>query len=263
MKSNLYRPPTVDEANADAQSQPTQPPSLQYGQTIQNVPIIGTEASAYGFSGSTPIPMQGQIPQQMDVQSQSWILGNRDSTMYGTVDMSGTIPQPPLTTQPVSKPSHSRPRKGTNAPETRQPKQSKTLSQTTAQGTEKQHRGRPPMPTPPSTSASGATPGQNDPDVEKTRLRQRNREAASKCRVRKKQDIDKLQAEEAEAQAINKTLHGEVARLKEEVLTLKAMVLEHGACPCPYIQSYIQNAAVNVVQSSVARDGGESLLPGT
>ncbi|KAK2058437.1 hypothetical protein LY76DRAFT_57688 [Colletotrichum caudatum] len=94
----------------------------------------------------------------------------------------------------------------------------------------------------------GANNNNND---KKNRIRARNREAAYKCRQKKQKGIEELQTQEAIMENINKSLNGEAAQLRSEILMLKNMVLQHGGCGCAYIEEYISGAAQNLVQSGM------------
>ncbi|ROT35896.1 hypothetical protein SODALDRAFT_53602 [Sodiomyces alkalinus F11] len=99
-------------------------------------------------------------------------------------------------------------------------------------------------PAPPSSSSTSSTPSScAGRDDKKAHLRQRNREAARKCRVRKQRGIEDLQSNEAAVTAVHQALAAEATMLRSEVLMLKNMVLQHGGCGCPYIQAYIEGAA--------------------
>ena len=84
---------------------------------------------------------------------------------------------------------------------------------------------------------------EDEADDDKSRLRARNRKAAAKFRVRKKCDTEKLRETEEAARELNKVLNQEAAKLREECLKLKNMVLDHAGCGCPPIDDYIQSAA--------------------
>ncbi|KAL2752718.1 hypothetical protein ACRALDRAFT_1072579 [Sodiomyces alcalophilus JCM 7366] len=129
-------------------------------------------------------------------------------------------------------------------------------ARTSARKQKDSHPRRPPHP-PPSSSSSESSPSSPAPSVaassppgqddKKARLRQRNREAARKCRVRKQRGIEDLQSNEAAVTAVHQALAAEATMLRSEVLMLKNMVLQHGGCGCPYIQSYIEGAATRLL----------------
>lgn len=90
----------------------------------------------------------------------------------------------------------------------------------------------------------------------KTRLRQRNREAAQKCRRRKQRSIDELQNQEAAAGSLHDALATEAAQLRGEVVMLKSMILQHGACGCSFIEEYIQGQAASLAHAGAASSPG-------
>ncbi|KAK1974379.1 hypothetical protein LZ30DRAFT_740632 [Colletotrichum cereale] len=91
-------------------------------------------------------------------------------------------------------------------------------------------------------------------DSKRNKIRARNREAAYKCRQKKQKGIEKLQTQEAIIKDINKSLNTEAAMLRDEILILKHMVLQHGGCGCSFIEDYISGAAQNLVQSGTMTD---------
>ncbi|EEB05952.2 transcription factor atf31 [Schizosaccharomyces japonicus yFS275] len=62
-------------------------------------------------------------------------------------------------------------------------------------------------------------------------LRQRNREAAYKCRQRKKQWISELQAKVEYFNIENKSLLAQANMLREEIVNLKMLLVAHKDCP--------------------------------
>ncbi|KAM0321593.1 hypothetical protein ACHAQA_010019 [Verticillium albo-atrum] len=86
----------------------------------------------------------------------------------------------------------------------------------------------------------------------KASLRARNRAAAHKCRIRKQREMKDLEAQETNLGAMNESLKYQHAKLRDEVLMLKDVVLQHGGCGCSFIESYIQDVAVNVSQKPKA-----------
>ncbi|EGY20891.1 uncharacterized protein VDAG_02415 [Verticillium dahliae VdLs.17] len=105
---------------------------------------------------------------------------------------------------------------------------------------------------PPNFSVNLPPPPQTDNPAsgsdKKMRLRARNRVAAHKSRARKQHGIEDLQAQESNVGAVNKDLKHQYAKLRGEVLVLKDMVLQHGGCGCPFIESYIKDTAVSLSQ---------------
>ncbi|KAH7363218.1 hypothetical protein B0T11DRAFT_282275 [Plectosphaerella cucumerina] len=160
---------------------------------------------------------------------------------------------PPKTPLPPAKRGRGRPRKHDVAqlPKTIQTSlPSPSTSQASPQSFSENHRPRGPE-TPESQDQTQISPPADHPESPQTtysggkldRRRGRNREAAQKCRTRKQHSTQKLVTDVAAAEAINEALRKEATGLREETLLLKNMVLQHGKCDCPYIQTYIKNAA--------------------
>lgn len=78
------------------------------------------------------------------------------------------------------------------------------------------------------------------------RTRQKNREAASKCREKTKNNVDDLRARERELSCQKQVLTAIAGELKNEVLALKHEILLHGNCECEYIQKYLESAAKQI-----------------
>ncbi|KZL64130.1 bZIP transcription factor [Colletotrichum tofieldiae] len=91
-------------------------------------------------------------------------------------------------------------------------------------------------------------------DGKRNKIRARNRKAAYKCRQKRQKGIKKLQTQEAIIKDINKSLNAEAAMLRDEILMLKHMVLQHSGCRCSFIEDYISGAAQNIVQSGTMTD---------
>ncbi|OHW97684.1 basic region leucine zipper [Colletotrichum incanum] len=98
------------------------------------------------------------------------------------------------------------------------------------------------------TDASLAPPG---PDRKKT-YRVKNRAAAKRCREKTKQYEIDLANKEKQVTQERMYLDACVTALKNEVLTLKNQILQHGSCDCEMIQGYIARTASDV---SVAGHG--------
>jgi hypothetical protein len=74
-------------------------------------------------------------------------------------------------------------------------------------------------------------------------VQERNRIAANKLRLRKKEDLERLQSGEQAMEQRHRTLSRSVDDLKEEVLYLKMQLLQHTSCNCALIQHYINEEA--------------------
>ncbi|KAK7178311.1 bZIP transcription factor [Paraphaeosphaeria sporulosa] len=79
---------------------------------------------------------------------------------------------------------------------------------------------------------------------------EKNRVAAHKCRQRKKEDTNKLEARFHMHSDENKALKEEVAMLREEVIELKNEVLSHAECGFWAVDEYIARCAGNVLSVS-------------
>lgn len=58
-----------------------------------------------------------------------------------------------------------------------------------------------------------------------------NRRAASKCRQKKKEKIERMQRETVQFEQENNMLQGTVGELEQEIKELKAILLSHRECP--------------------------------
>ncbi|KAJ0365756.1 hypothetical protein COL26b_011939 [Colletotrichum chrysophilum] len=73
--------------------------------------------------------------------------------------------------------------------------------------------------------------------------RVKNRAAAKRCREKTKQYELDLAAKEQEVTQERIYLDAYVTALRNEVLSLKDQILQHGDCDCDVIQGYIATAA--------------------
>lgn len=69
---------------------------------------------------------------------------------------------------------------------------------------------------------------------------ERNRVAASKCRQKKKQWIDKTEAQSRELHTHNNSLHLLAESLKNEILYVKAEMVRHMGCEGSDIRTFIE-----------------------
>ncbi|WBW70768.1 DNA-binding transcription factor Atf31 [Schizosaccharomyces osmophilus] len=77
------------------------------------------------------------------------------------------------------------------------------------------------------TKKSSGKQGEEFPTTKKAR----NREAAHKCRVRKKRHIDDLQKRTKHYTTENKSLLKEANSLREEIVRLRMLIMAHRKCP--------------------------------
>jgi len=81
------------------------------------------------------------------------------------------------------------------------------------------------------------------------RVQERNRIAADKCRMRKKEELARLQFDEQATEQRHKELSSCMNDLNEEILYLKMQLLQHTSCNCTLIQHYIKNEAQHYIQA--------------
>lgn len=81
----------------------------------------------------------------------------------------------------------------------------------------------------------------NGPEqVRRLKFLERNRVAASKCRQKKKQWIDKTEAQARELHSHNNSLHMLLDSLKNEILYVKAQMVRHMGCEGSDIKAFIE-----------------------
>lgn len=81
----------------------------------------------------------------------------------------------------------------------------------------------------------------NSPEqVRRMKFLERNRVAASKCRQKKKQWIDKTEGQSRELHTHNNSLHLLVESLKNEILYVKAEMVRHMGCEGSDIRTFIE-----------------------
>ncbi|KAK4995874.1 hypothetical protein LTR16_007225, partial [Cryomyces antarcticus] len=94
-------------------------------------------------------------------------------------------------------------------------------------------------------------PEEPEDGVKRDKFLERNRLAAAKCRQKKKVWTEGLEERGRNAQAQNTFLRAEIANLRNELMSLKGMVLAHveANCGCTRILEYVGQAA-NVITPS-------------
>ena len=75
----------------------------------------------------------------------------------------------------------------------------------------------------------------------KNKKLERNRQAANRCRTRKREDNEKLKSAEKKMEQQHIRLSSEVEALTTEIYRLKSELLLHSGCNCTLIQSYFEN----------------------
>ncbi|KAF2439823.1 hypothetical protein P171DRAFT_369478 [Karstenula rhodostoma CBS 690.94] len=86
---------------------------------------------------------------------------------------------------------------------------------------------------------------------------EKNRVAAHKCRQRKKEYINGLEARAREFSSKNKALKENVAMLREEVLSLKNEVLRHAGCGFWAVDEYLARCAGDLLGVDASRMGDQ------
>lgn len=84
---------------------------------------------------------------------------------------------------------------------------------------------------PPSAGGQGGSRRKLTDEEKRKSFLERNRVAALKCRQRKKQWLENLQAKVEYFSSENESLNTQVASLREQVLSLKTILLQHKDCP--------------------------------
>ncbi|KAL7800043.1 hypothetical protein V8C37DRAFT_363861 [Trichoderma ceciliae] len=112
-------------------------------------------------------------------------------------------------------------------------------------------------------NASKATKGKkrhrrNRSATEKKELiKQRNRVAASKCRMKKKEKVDELKEIKSSLEARNNDLHMEFQRLRREIGQVKSDLIHHTECNDPNIDRWVENEVKGCVQKLVRNEEQE------
>lgn len=81
------------------------------------------------------------------------------------------------------------------------------------------------------------TPTNSSPKKQRKKLLEKNREAAYRCRQKKKKWVNDLEARSDSMEYKNKELQEQVARLREESIYLRNLLLAHGNCDCDVVVS--------------------------
>jgi hypothetical protein len=94
-----------------------------------------------------------------------------------------------------------------------------------------------------------------DPDDEKrSKFLERNRVAASKCRQKKKEWTNNLEARARELQSQKSQLVLMVNSLRDETLFLKGEMLKHVNCDCANIREFLANQAQHIAETGGLMD---------
>ncbi|SCO87709.1 uncharacterized protein FRV6_11836 [Fusarium oxysporum] len=85
-------------------------------------------------------------------------------------------------------------------------------------------------------------------DINTRKVKERNRRAANKVRVRKREEERSLESTFNDIEKINRNLSACVKDLNQQVHDLKTSLLQHVDCDCTLIQEYIAHEAHHYVQ---------------
>lgn len=95
-------------------------------------------------------------------------------------------------------------------------------------------------------------------NLQRRKVLERNRVAATKCRIRKRDEASILASCEQSMEDQNRQLSACFDSLRAEIYTLKTQLLRHTDCDCVLIQKYIAYEAKKSVDTLL---GGPSLPP--
>ena len=70
-----------------------------------------------------------------------------------------------------------------------------------------------------------------DDEEEKQRHLKRNRQAAVRCRQKKRENLERLENSVTQLEAENDLLQKEIAAYREEILRIRTLILTHRNCP--------------------------------
>ncbi|KAF4338774.1 transcription factor atf21 [Fusarium beomiforme] len=97
------------------------------------------------------------------------------------------------------------------------------------------------------TKTPSPEPGE-ELDEYSRRVKERNRIASNKFRIKKREDAKKLRADEQDMQRANRDLLSGVSDLTMQVYELKMRLLQHTDCNCHLIQEYIASEVHRYIQ---------------
>ncbi|KAI7903337.1 uncharacterized protein BX663DRAFT_508263 [Cokeromyces recurvatus] len=83
----------------------------------------------------------------------------------------------------------------------------------------------------------------SSPTKQRKKLLEKNREAAYRCRQKKKKWINSLEEQSYIAETKNRELQEIVAHLREESIYLRNLLLTHGNCDCEVVQAYLRRTS--------------------
>ena len=102
-------------------------------------------------------------------------------------------------------------------------------------------------------SSTASTNASESTDDKRSKFLERNRVAASKCRQKKKEWTENLEAKHREQQSLRRMLVEQRDSARQEVLMLKDMILTHSDCYHPAMESWLANSATRLGDASAHR----------
>ncbi|KFA63939.1 hypothetical protein S40285_03747 [Stachybotrys chlorohalonatus IBT 40285] len=197
--------------------------------------------------------IQGAIPQQI-LEPRPRMPTRKRSGPGPTLDVSDKQPKTVSSPRRQRRQTQQQPQKPASQTQQKQPRQQKTDE------AKPKKRGRKPkyVPVDPSPPASDdeELQGLDDDDgaslpdgPQRTHVLERNRVAATKCRLRKRDEASALASREQTVEDQNRYLSSCFDSLMSEVLQLKTELLRHTDCGCVLIQRYIAHEAKKTVEN--------------
>ncbi|KAI9276103.1 hypothetical protein BY458DRAFT_546126 [Sporodiniella umbellata] len=103
-----------------------------------------------------------------------------------------------------------------------------------------------------------------DAEERRKKFLERNRQAAYKCRQKKKSWMKDLEEKADLSAARNEELRQTVSQLKEESMYLRNLLLSHGNCECESVQAYLRKTSEQITFNAYREDSqGSYILPNT
>ncbi|KFA48286.1 hypothetical protein S40293_08821 [Stachybotrys chartarum IBT 40293] len=195
---------------------------------------------------------QGAIPQQT-LEPHPKMPTRKRSGPGPTLDVSDKQPKTASSPRRQRRQTQQQPQKSASQTQQKQPRQQK------ADEAKPKKRGRKPKyvtvdPSPPASDDEELQGLDDDgaslPDgPQRTHVLERNRVAATKCRLRKRDEASALASREQTVEDQNRYLSSCFDSLVSEVLQLKTELLRHTDCGCVLIQRYIAHEAKKTVEN--------------
>ncbi|KAI9266140.1 hypothetical protein EDC94DRAFT_602927, partial [Helicostylum pulchrum] len=101
----------------------------------------------------------------------------------------------------------------------------------------------------PITPITPITPTSSPPKRQRKKLLEKNREAAYRCRQKKKKWVNDLEERSENAEHRNKELQDQVSQLREESIYLRNLLLTHGNCDCDVVQTYLRRTSEQLMNN--------------